>query len=239
MEVWARTEVGLVRQLNEDSFLVKPERGFLAVADGMGGHQAGEVASQLAVATLDRVVQGVEDDPQPGLTLERAFLEANTEVWRQGQSNPDFYGMGTTLTAVLVGDKSLSAAHVGDSRLYLCREGKLRQLTSDHSVVEELLRSGVISPQAAVNHPFRHILTRALGTEKSVNVDLIEETTMPGDRLMLCSDGLTNLVSDQELEKILGDPDHTPESSVDELTELALKRGGHDNITVVIAHLDL
>jgi protein phosphatase len=112
-------------------------------------------------------------------------------------------------------------------------------VTSDHSVVEELLRSGAITPQAAASHPFRHILTRALGTEKVVSIDLMKVETLPGDRLMLCSDGLSNLVSDQELEAIIGGPDQTPESSVDQLTELALKRGGYDNITVIIAYLDL
>lgn len=238
MEVWARTEVGLVRELNEDAFLIGPNRRLLAVADGMGGHQAGEVASKLAVVTLDRFSQLIEDAVEPGPILEQAFLEANSEIWRQGKLNPDFHGMGTTLTAVAVIGSRAVGVHVGDSRLYLWRRGVLRQLSTDHSVVEELVRSGAITSQTALNHPFRNILTRALGTEQNVQVDLIDEKTAAGDRLLLCSDGLTNMVLDEEIETILNNPSKTLEELVNELVALALRRGGYDNITVVLAQLD-
>ena len=237
MEVWARTEVGLVREHNEDSYLVLPDLPLLAVADGMGGHQAGEVASRLAVYTLESYAGLLSGASDPAPLLEQAFKEANRQIRRQGELNPNQYGMGTTLTAALLNGRRLVAAHVGDSRLYLWRSRRLRRLTRDHSVVEELLQNGAISPQAALNHPFRHVLTRALGSEENVAVDCFEEELAPGDCLLLCSDGLTNLVADGEIELIMSSRSLGLPAMVDQLVNLALSRGGHDNVTVIIARL--
>lgn len=239
MKFGARTDIGLVRENNEDAFLVCPQRRLLAVADGMGGHLAGEVASRLAIDTLDRKIPLLEGKSDAAQILEKAFQEANQVILQYGRRFPDCYGMGTTLTAAVVCNRRLIVGHVGDSRLYLWQQGRFSRLTTDHSVAEELVRNGSISPQAALQHPYRHVLTRALGTDYQLRVDILEKSLEPGDRVLLCTDGLSNLVMDEEIEEAMTENLQSLEEIVDGLVTLALNRGGYDNITVVLAQFDL
>src|SRR5437764_1195183 len=224
------TDVGLVRDHNEDRYLAD-ERLF-AVADGVGGHKAGEVASQTAVETLQREFTEPTTD-----ALIDAVKTANRTVWNLAETNSDQRGMGTTLTAIALVDdgdeERLAVVNVGDSRAYLLQHGELEQLTEDHSLVEQLVREGQLTPEEAQVHPQRSIITRALGLDPDVEVDSWELTPYKGDRLLLCSDGLTNEVSDDEIASTLrsvGDPEEAARQLVNEARE----HGGSDNITCVV-----
>src|SRR5437588_933982 len=224
------TDVGLVRSHNEDRYLAD-ERLF-AVADGVGGHKAGEVASQTAVETLQREFTEPTTDG-----LVDAVKKANRTVWNLAESNRDQRGMGTTLTAIALvddgGEERLAVVNVGDSRAYLLQQGELEQLTEDHSLVEQLVREGQLTPEEAQVHPQRSIITRALGLDPDVEVDSWELTPYKGDRLLLCSDGLTNEVSDDEIASTLRTVSD-PEEAARQLVQEARDHGGSDNITCVV-----
>lgn len=226
----AVTDVGRVRagSPNEDGYLDQVDRlGLIAVADGMGGHQAGEVASATALEALRAAVAS-------GEPLREAIEGANEAVLEKSESDRDLHGMGTTLTAgMVVADGSLTIGHVGDSRAYLSRDGELRQITDDHSLVEELVRGGELTPEQAEVHPQRSIITRALGIDPQVDVDVYPIELRDGDRILLCSDGLSTMVRPEEIESILGrEPD--PRRAAQLLVDAANAAGGEDNITAVI-----
>jgi len=224
---------GRIRNNNEDS--VHPETGgktdhrlTVAVADGMGGHAGGEVASRLAIDAITS-----DDD----LTIAQRVAVANDLILAASKDQPELRGMGTTLTAAeLSPDGSITIAHVGDSRAYLLRVGILEQLTSDHSVVAEYLRAGSIKPEDVATHPQRSMLTRALGLDPAVQVDIIETRLRGGDRLLICSDGLTSMVHDKRIGEILGG--RSPEDAVWTLIESANQAGGHDNISLAVVNVD-
>src|SRR4051812_41456786 len=224
------TDVGLVRAHNEDRYLAD-ERLF-AVADGVGGHKAGEVASQTAVETLQREFTEPTTDG-----LVDAVKKANRTVWNLAETNRDQRGMGTTLTALALvddsGDERLAVVNVGDSRAYLLQQGELEQLTEDHSLVEQLVREGRLTPEEALVHPQRSIITRALGLDPEVEVDSWELIPYQGDRLLLCSDGLTNEVSDERIASTLRSVSD-PEEAAHQLVTEARDHGGSDNITCVV-----
>jgi PPM family protein phosphatase len=219
------TDVGLVREGNEDSYLT--DEPLFAVADGMGGHRGGEVASQLAVETLEKLFKkGIGELPDQ-------VQEANRVVFERSVVDEKVAGMGTTLTAALVEGDRIRLAHVGDSRAYLLREGDLRLLTEDHTLVHRMVTEGEISKEEAETHPQRSVLTRALGVETVVDVDDDTVQVRPGDRLLLCTDGLTSMVSEQAVEEVLGAvPD--PQEAAQRLVQLANEGGGTDNTTVVV-----
>jgi protein phosphatase len=232
--VGSATDVGLVRSNNQDQFLVSP--GLYAVADGMGGHAAGEVASLTAIKALQAAFAASGEHSAEA--LESAAKAANRAVWEQARTNRGMLGMGTTLVALAVvehgdGTNALAVAHIGDSRLYLLREGALRQVTVDHSLVQELVDDGQISPAQAAVHPQRHVLTRALGVEPTVEVDLIDVTPRHGDRYLLCSDGLPREAADEQIAAVLA-RFSDPSEAAKELVTLANERGGSDNITAVV-----
>ncbi|WP_406678244.1 Stp1/IreP family PP2C-type Ser/Thr phosphatase [Moorella sp. ACPs] len=233
MRAEALSHTGLVRPGNEDYFISDVERGLFAVADGMGGHQAGEVASHLALRALeDRLFNGPAGEPLSRLLGAAEF--ANEIVYRCSLASQERAGMGTTLTAIwIVGSKGF-LVHIGDSRAYLLRDGQLQVLTNDHSYVGELVRSGGLTAEEARLHPRRNILTRALGTGGTVNIDSREIELKPGDRLLLCTDGLYEVISDEELAEIVNHHQELGEAAR-ELLRLALERGGPDNVTVVLA----
>ncbi|SHE50996.1 protein phosphatase [Desulfofundulus australicus DSM 11792] len=236
---WSQaSDAGLVRQVNEDSMCVEPGLGLFAVADGMGGHQAGEIASRTAINELVRFLKAHYPFPRdPGSLLLQGIQEANRLVYQLSFSNPGYRGMGTTLTAALVKNEYLYLAHVGDSRVYLLRKGKMHQLTEDHSLVGELVRLGGISEEQARNHPRRNILTRALGIEPRVEVDGARVKIQKGDKIILCTDGLTVHLSPQDILMLLQEnPD--PDRAVSKLIQAALNRGGSDNITVILLAVD-
>ena len=221
------TDVGRVRTANEDSMLADEQRSLFVVADGMGGHNAGEVASATALEVLVSRVDG-------GTSLAEATSEANTTILAKASGDANLAGMGTTLTAVTISDgRTAVFAHVGDSRAYLVRGGDLTQITEDHSVVEELVRDGRLSPEDAETHPHRSILTRALGVEEHVEVDAYEVDLLPGDRLMLCSDGLTSMVRDPAISVVLR-RERNSQRAAETLVDLANRAGGSDNITVIV-----
>jgi PPM family protein phosphatase len=232
LQAGAATDVGRVRQINEDRYLA--DEGLFAVADGVGGHQAGEVASQTSVETLLKTFREGEHTTE-GLVA--AFEAANHAVWELAQGSREKRGMGTTLTALALvqvdGEEQLALANVGDSRAYMLQQGELLQLTEDHSLVEELVRDGKLTPAEAQVHPQRSIITRALGMEPAIQVDSWEITPFTGDRILLCSDGLTNELSDERIASTLRQL-ADPQEAAHDLVRQARAAGGSDNITVVV-----
>jgi len=227
----ALTDVGRQRQANEDAYVEAPP--FFAVADGMGGARAGEVASKIAADAFEE--EGAP--PQPGEARLREIAQAaNREIYELAQREESRRGMGTTLTAALVGDDHVSLGHVGDSRAYLLRDGTLEQLTRDHSLVAELERTGQLEPGEAEHHPQRSIITRALGPEPDVDVDTYTVAGRPGDVFLLCSDGLTSMISDEEVGTLLRSASSLQEAA-ESLVRAANQSGGKDNITVVLFRL--
>jgi PPM family protein phosphatase len=222
------TDVGRVRDGNEDDFLDQSNRlGLVAVADGMGGHRAGEVASATALEALRAAVAS-------GEPLRDAIEGANDAVLEKSVSDQEFHGMGTTLTAGMLGsDGHLVVGHVGDSRAYLVRDGELSQITDDHSLVEEMVRSGELTPEQAEVHPRRSVITRALGIDAEVEVDEYPIELQPGDRILFCSDGLTTMVRPDEIASILS-REQDLRRAAQLLVDAANAAGGEDNITAVI-----
>lgn len=246
----ALTDVGRKRKGNEDSVFVNPEQNLFVVADGMGGHAAGEVASRVAVEAINEFVcltSGDEDITWPfgldenvsfdGNRLKSAIQYANRKVLEATRERKEYLGMATTVVAVLVDGRSANLAHVGDSRVYLVRGGALTQLTSDHSWVNEQLESGVISADQARSHPLRNVVTRALGGKPELVVDLQEHKAEAGDVLLLCSDGLTSMVPDDEIVRLVGE-DGDIERAARSLVDEANGRGGEDNITVLLIRFE-
>ncbi|MCZ7529701.1 MAG: Stp1/IreP family PP2C-type Ser/Thr phosphatase [Acidimicrobiia bacterium] len=223
----AATDVGRVREGNEDSFVVDDRLRLFAVADGMGGHRAGEVASATAVEALRASVAS-------GSAVDEAIRNANAAVLEKSGGDDDLSGMGTTITAVVsVGPSEAVIGHVGDSRAYLLHEGELSQITDDHSLVEELVREGRLTPEQAEAHPQRSIITRALGIEQDVDVDTYTVKAEVGDRVLLCSDGLTTMVRSDDIASILRREPH-PGHAAEQLVDAANEAGGEDNITAVV-----
>jgi protein phosphatase len=222
----ASTDTGQVRDGNEDSYLVDRRLELFAVADGMGGHRAGEIASATALDGLKLAVT-------EGTPVADAVGRANTAVWDKAAGDTELAGMGTTLTAAIFDEGTLTIAHVGDSRAYLLRGEQLERLTTDHSLVEELIRDGKLTEEQAAVHPQRSIITRALGVDSSVEVDVYSLVLEGGDRVILCSDGLTSMVRPAGIAEILrAEPD--PTAAANALVDAANAAGGEDNITVVV-----
>ncbi len=249
MKAAGQTNGGMVRENNEDAFFLAPEKGLLVVADGMGGHASGEVASRMAVDVIRNYFDGPATDGKPPLigTYDDAFTEtanqlgsavrlANMAVCEAARGNAPLHGMGTTIVCALLHDRTLSIAHVGDSRLYLIRSGDIEQLTDDHSVVAEQVKRELISPDVTEESEIKNLLTRALGAEAEVKVDLNELNLLDGDALLLCTDGLTNMVRDEEILSVVLDG-RDPSAAGQRLIELANKGGGKDNITAIVAYI--
>ena len=234
MLVFAKSHVGKIRKTNQDAYIALPERNLLAVADGMGGHLGGDIASLTAIKVLEEFVK--KHDGNPEEILLEALQEANKRILAASVNNALLEGMGTTLTAALIADNKLVIGHVGDSRAYLLQEGQFHQLTYDHSFVGELLRKGNISIQEADLHPQKNILVRALGTMETIDVDILVFEIEQGSKLLLTSDGLTNMLSKDEIEEVLLSEE--PEHAVEKLIALALDRGGTDNITAVLGVME-
>jgi protein phosphatase len=228
----AGTNVGLIRPQNEDSYHCK--HPLYVVADGLGGHAAGEVASALVVDRL-REVTVAEDASaeQAQQDLAEAVRDANRQIHRSATEDPEHAGMGTTVTAAICVSDRLGFAHVGDSRAYLFREGKLEQITEDHTPVQRAVRAGVISAEEALRHPSRHVLAQAVGLDIDVDVDTPVVEMQSGDRIVMCTDGLTDPVPDADMQRLLAGFD-TPQAAVDGLIRAALNGGGPDNVTLIV-----
>ena len=233
MKVYAITDIGRMRPINEDSYYA-PREGerFCAVADGMGGHNAGEVASAMAIQVFSEEMRKTGDITAGA--LHTAVARANEAVYRKALENAGMRGMGTTFSALAEQGETAYLAHGGDSRIYLVRRGAILQLTTDHTLVEEMVQKGLITPREARVHPKRNIITRALGTEESVQIDIVQMGTRPGDAFFLCSDGMTNYVDEREILRTAMSEREWPEK-LKHLVSIALENGGADNITALFA----
>lgn len=230
MAATLRSDIGRVRKQNEDAVWFDEARGIFAVADGMGGHLAGEVASAMA---MDAIRALAVSDARPGiLALKDVVERAQKAIARHAKKNPRCAGMGTTLSVMFRGGRYMYIAHIGDSRIYRLRGGELMQITQDHSLVDELVRAGLITQEEARTHPKRNIITRALGTQGDNEPDLLAADTMPGDLWLLCTDGLNSMVSDKDIRDAM--LSRTLEQAADRLIELALDAGGRDNVTLIL-----
>ncbi len=238
------TDLGRTRPINEDGYYISDysqehDAMYAVVADGMGGHQAGEIASTMAICQIrDAVNQGCVGE----MTLSdlkdllvTAVKKANRLIYQKSIDEPAYSGMGTTVTVCLIYGLQAVVAHVGDSRAYMLRDGQLHQITTDHSLVNELVKSGQITAEEAMHHPHKNVITRALGTDSGVDIDLYEFSILPGDSVLLCSDGLTNMLSDPELTDILTEKQSNSLTEMAEQLILAAnEKGGYDNITAVL-----
>jgi protein phosphatase len=245
------SDVGRKRDHNEDAFVINQQERLFAVADGMGGHAAGEVASQIAIKTIHDFVLATREDAEvtwpfdydPHLSgnanrLRTAVRLANQKICETIQRKEDLKDMGTTIvTAIVDRDMIATFGHVGDSRAYLVRRGVLRQLTSDHSWVNEQVKLGFLNRSDAVRHPFRNVVTRALGSRGEVSVDLLEEPLEPGDRLLLCSDGLNSMVNDEAILATIDAAGDALDAGCRALIAAANERGGDDNVTAILVRV--
>jgi protein phosphatase len=249
VDVGARTDTGRVRHNNEDSYRVVPALNLFILSDGMGGGAQGEIASSMAVEVVASHCQQAAQNPSPALSGKpRAELSAETNrllsgvhlanraIHEQAEKNAAQHGMGATILAAWLNNERLSLAHVGDSRAYLLRSGSLEQLTADHSLVAEQVRRGILTPEEANVSELQSVLTRALGTDETVEVDAEEFTLLDQDTLLLCSDGLTRMVPDDEIASLLQAAPQA-QAAADRLVQRANERGGEDNITVVVVRI--
>jgi PPM family protein phosphatase len=250
---WAvRTDAGRRRNSNEDSHSSRPEEGLFIVADGMGGHVAGEVASRVAVESIAAFIQetaGADRNRtwpfpfEPELSFEAnrlkaAFRLANRRIASAIADSQDLRGMATTASAMLVAPDHACVAHIGDSRVYVLRGSELSQITDDHSWVEEQVRAGMLTPAAARQHPWRNVVTRALSGAEDPEIDVVQVKPSPGDRYLLCSDGLFGVVGDDQIAQILGDRSASLDEICGRLIDAANDAGGPDNITALIIQID-
>jgi PPM family protein phosphatase len=251
---WAvSSDPGLKRSSNEDSYSTRPDVGLFVVADGMGGHVAGEIASRVAVEAIEAFIQdtaGADKNrtwPFPfdahlsfeANRLKAAFRLANRRIASAIADSQDLRGMATTASAVLVGDDTACLGHVGDSRVYVLRAGALEQITNDHSWVEEQVRAGILTPGAARQHPWRNVVTRALSGGEDPEVDVTDVTPAPGERYLLCSDGLFAVVPDERIAEILKQRGVPLDAICRNLVETANEAGGPDNITALVLEIDV
>lgn len=240
MRFAAGTDRGLVRDSNEDSYKIIPESSqnsyVYIIADGMGGHNCGEVASRMAVDFISNYVQkdgnrlfssqNIEEK------LKKLVEDTNTTVFETSLKNPEASGMGTTLTMAVIAGEKATVAHVGDSRLYLMRDEIIQQITEDHTYIWELIKKGSLTREEAEVHPRKHVITRAIGSSPDLEVDMLTLEIQDEDILLLCTDGLTNMIGDDEIYRIL--KDNEPEAACEGLIEAAKSKGGEDNITVIV-----
>ena len=247
LEVTSVTDVGKIRSHNEDSIGTDISTGLVVLADGMGGYKAGEVASAIAInivmegmkQRLPKLTPGEVDEEsgysRESLLVEEVIQEANRTIFQTAQSQPRCAGMGTTLVAAMFYDERMTVAHVGDSRLYRQRNGHLEQITVDHSLLQELVDKGFYTPEEAKESLNKNLVTRAMGIDESVAADLQEEIVIPDDVYLLCSDGLTDLVDDNEISATLDKYDANLQEAAETLVQLANDNGGKDNISVILA----
>jgi serine/threonine protein phosphatase PrpC len=242
----AKSDLGLKRKVNEDSFLADESIGLFMVLDGIGGHLAGEVASKLGLNTIkENVIRSIKDKPladnqnlsREVQILNESLLLANQIIYEAANSQPEYFGMGTTVASLLLGRENIAIAHVGDSRIYLIRENSIERLTEDHSLVMEQLKRGIISAEEAEKSEMKNIITRALGAEELLTPTVDELIPFNNDLFLICSDGLTDLVTDDELLEIILKSRHLFDQAVQNLIDKANEKGGKDNITAILVNI--
>ena len=235
MNTYSITDVGRVRSMNQDRYsnYFHPRFSLLLLADGMGGHNAGEVAAAMAIDACREYFMKDKERSDYEALLTEAVEAANLAVYEKGESISEYRRMGTTICAAVIADRQLTIAHVGDSRIYLFRDGKLLQLTQDHSLVADMVRQGLLTPEQALVHPDRNTLTRAVGTNETIAVDTRTLSLSAGDRLLLCSDGLTKMMDTEAIEAILA-AEPVAREAAEMLVKQANHNGGADNITLTL-----
>jgi protein phosphatase len=246
-KIGATTHVGKVRAINEDNFFAAQDMGLFMVADGLGGQNAGEVASEMAVETIKSHLVGKEN-PLVGEYAQEfshntnrllsGIRLTNSAIYEAGQKNPEQQGMGTTISSAFINGNAITMAHVGDSRIYRIREGRMEQLTVDHSLIEEQLRRGLITEEEAEESKHKHVITRALGAEDTIQIDADEEILLDRDRILLCTDGLTDMVGEEDILRMIFRNGDDPQKACEELVDMANAKGGTDNITVILVHCE-
>jgi serine/threonine protein phosphatase PrpC len=227
----------MVRTSNEDSCIANIKNKIFLVADGMGGHAAGEIASQIAASTVDEIVSGRQPESNMGELLQFAVQQANLRVYETQKLKPEYRGMGSTLTVLSFMEDRYYLAQVGDSRAYLFRNRTLNQLTRDHSVVWPLFESGILTKDDISRHPQKNLITRSIGTHPEVEIDLISDAFRDGDIFLLCSDGLTDVLSDSDILNVMAGADRNPQYLSEMLVHAANSGGGPDNVTAIVVYL--
>lgn len=248
LEYYGLTDVGRKREKNEDSYLIDIKHKLFVVADGMGGHLGGEYASRMAVNTVEGIIESLEDDPDMTLQMDDeivpgdykswlryAIQVASHKVYEKARVDNSLHGMGTTTVLLFFKQNRVYVANVGDSRGYLMREGTISQLTQDHSLVGEQLRAGMITESEVRAHKLKNIITRSVGFQEDVEIDVEARPIKEGDTFLLCTDGLSNLLEDREIKEIVSD--NTIKNACHQLVDIANERGGDDNITVVMVRV--
>lgn len=234
MKVISKTHIGNVRASNQDSVLNEESSRLYGVADGMGGHNGGDIASKMAVLMLPRILESMMPSEE---NLHDGFQQVNALIFEEQKKDAVLSGMGTTLTVLWEKENSIVLGHIGDSRAYRMRKGKIEQLSTDHSVVGEMVREGLITEEQALQHPYRNVITQAVGTSESLTPDIKTIEKQKGDKFVLCSDGLYEYVSKEEMCDLL--MRFSPEDAAEQMIEKALEEGGRDNVTVLIAEVAL
>lgn len=248
MKSFGKTNIGLLRKINEDAFYYQKQykcgKPYLCIiADGMGGHNAGEVASRMAVNEINEFIEkNLNEQEYNNLKdyedlIKKAFLHANEKVYKKSMDSKECIGMGTTLTVILIIENNMIIGHVGDSRVYIIRNESMERITSDHSYVAELIKNGTIKPEEASKHPQKNLITRAIGTGEKIDVDINVFGIKNGDNILMCTDGLSNMLDEDEILNIVKS-DKKLEERCSELIDLANNKGGYDNITVIIVEID-
>ncbi len=247
LEFAALTDTGLLRPHNEDAIAISPDFGLVILADGMGGYNAGEVASNIAITTVRQVMEtelraiaaepSVDALDHMSALLCHAVNEANTAILTAALQEPDYAGMGTTLVTALFHQQTITLAHVGDSRCYRQRDGQLEQLTRDHSLLQDQIDAGLVSADEAWFSPNRNLITRAVGVEDNIEVEVHDYVVLPGDLYLLCSDGLTDMLTAQHIEAILQESPEDLQLAAASLLAIANEQGGRDNISVILVHV--
>lgn len=234
MKVISRTHIGNVRASNQDSVLNEENSRLYGVADGMGGHNGGDIASQMAVLMLPRILESIDASEE---NLLAGFEQVNRLIFEEQLKDQVLSGMGTTLTVLWERDQEIILGHIGDSRAYRMRNGNIEQMSMDHSVVGEMVREGLITEEQAMKHPYRNVITQAVGTSETLNPDIKTIKKQKGDKYILCSDGLYEYVSKEEMRDLL--LRNAPEDAAEQMIKKALEAGGKDNVTVMIAEVTL
>lgn len=233
MRVVGISDTGLVREKNEDAFLMDEDQGFFLVCDGMGGHRGGEVASHMAVETISRSMEGFTS-ANARQQLVQGIEKANQAILKSGLENEDLFEMGTTVTAALLNDTQFTVANVGDSGVFIIRDGSIRKVTRDHTLAEQMLSNGVLKPEEMRDNAYNHILTRALGIEEQIEIDIFDEDLRPDDIILMCSDGLTDMLTPEEILIVVQAHSKDLDIAAQQLLREALGKGGFDNITILL-----
>jgi len=236
MEAMGFSNIGLIRSRNEDTYLIKKEAGLFVVCDGMGGHKGGDVAARLAVEVIDRTIQ----NNQTGDTLKslnQAIKLANRVILKQSKDNHNWNNMGTTITAAIINEKGLSIGHVGDSSLFVIRHNNIKKLTRDHTLAEKMVKEGLLEHEEVQNSSYSHVLTRAVGLDDNIKIDNYQAETCPGDYIIICSDGLTDMLNEEEILAPVLSANGNLEIAGNKLMTDALNKGGYDNITFILVRI--